>query len=47
MLDLCFDRVDVAIVCSNFEESARFYRDLLELEVAMELDIPERLATGA
>jgi glyoxylase I family protein len=39
--------VDIAIICSNFEESLRFYRDLLGLEVALEIRIPESTARGA
>ena len=39
--------VDIAIICSNFEESLHFYRDVLELEVAMEIDIPESTGKGA
>jgi glyoxylase I family protein len=36
--------VDVAIVCSDFGESVRFYRDALGLEVHQDLQIPEHLA---
>ena len=38
--------VDLCIVCSNFEESLTFYRDKLGFEVALDIDIPEDLATG-
>ncbi len=37
--------VDVAIVCSDFEASLRFYRDLLGLEVVKDLEIPADAAT--
>lgn len=40
-------RLDVALVCSNFDESLHFYRDLLGFEVAMELDIPDPVAKSA
>jgi catechol 2,3-dioxygenase-like lactoylglutathione lyase family enzyme len=36
--------VDIAITCSNFEESLRFYHELLGLEIVMELDISAPLA---
>ncbi len=39
--------VDLCIVCSNFEESLHFYRDLLGLEVACDLEIPTETAVGA
>ena len=39
--------VDVAIICSDFEQSLHFYRDLLGLEVALDIDIPESTAAGA
>jgi len=38
--------VDVCIVCSNFEESLRFYRDILELEVVVDIMIPADFATA-
>ncbi|MAV34131.1 MAG: glyoxalase [Planctomycetaceae bacterium] len=39
--------VDLGIVCSDFDESVRFYRDLLGMEVALDIQIPESTATGA
>ncbi len=39
--------VDIAIICSDFDESLRFYRDRLGLEVALDIEIPEETATGA
>ena len=39
--------VDVGIVCSHFDESLHFYRDLLGLEVALDIQIPESVAVGA
>ena len=47
MLPLKHPVVDVAVICSDFEESVRFYRDLLGLEVALDIEIPEATATGA
>ena len=39
--------VDVGIVCSNFENSLRFYHELLGLEVVLDILIPASTATGA
>ena len=39
--------VDVGIVCSDFDESLRFYRDLLGLHVVLDFDIPEEVAVSA
>jgi catechol 2,3-dioxygenase-like lactoylglutathione lyase family enzyme len=39
--------VDVGIVCSHFEESLHFYRDLLGLPVALDIQIPAEVAVGA
>ncbi|MAE63035.1 MAG: glyoxalase [Phycisphaeraceae bacterium] len=36
--------VDIAIVCSDFEGSLRFYRDLLGLPVFKEVEIPGEVA---
>lgn len=47
MLPLKHPVVDVAVICSNFEESVRFYRDSLGLEVALDIEIPEATARGA
>ena len=47
MLKLTHSVVDIAITCSHFDESLRFYRDLLGLEVVLDIQIPEDVATGA
>ena len=39
--------IDIGIVCSDFDESLRFYHELLGLELALDIDIPESTATGA
>ena len=39
--------VDVAIVCSHFEESLRFYHEQLGLEIVQDLQIPDAVARGA
>ena len=39
--------VDIAIVCSDFDESLQFFRDKLGLEIAMEITIPSETATAA
>ncbi len=39
--------VDIAIVCSDFEESFRFYHERLGLEVARDLRIPRETAQAA
>lgn len=36
--------VDIAVVCSDFPASVRFYRDAIGLEIHQDLEIPERLA---
>ena len=35
--------VDLGFVCSNFDESLHFYRDLLGMEVVLDIQIPEAL----
>jgi catechol 2,3-dioxygenase-like lactoylglutathione lyase family enzyme len=45
--DLQHPVIDLGIVCSNFDESLRFYRDQLGLEVALDIDIPASTAIGA
>ena len=47
MLELTKPTVDIAIVCSDFETSLHFYRDLLGLEVVLDLTIPADCATDA
>ena len=39
--------VDIGIVCSDFDESVRFYRDLLGFETVLDIQIPEETAKGA
>ena len=39
MLHLTRKIVDIAITCSDFEKSLAFYRDILGLEVVMEIEI--------
>jgi glyoxylase I family protein len=39
--------VDIAIVCSDFESSLHFYRDLLGLETVLDISIPAETANGA
>ena len=38
--------VDFSIACSKFEESLHFYRDLLELEVVVDVVVPGEFARG-
>ena len=37
--------VDVAITCSNFEESLHFYRDVLGFEIVVDTEISGEIAT--
>ena len=46
MLQLTHPIVDVAITCSNFEESLRFYHECLGLEIVLDIQIPEEVAKG-
>ena len=46
MLKLTHPVVDIAVICSHFEESLHFYHEVLGLEIAADLNIPEHLATG-
>ena len=39
--------VDIGIVCSDFDKSLRFYRDLLGMEVVLDIQIPASTAQGA
>ena len=41
MLKLTHAVVDIAITCSHFEESLHFYRDLLGLDVTLDIEISE------
>lgn len=47
MLNMKHPVVDIAIICSDFDRSLHFYRDLLGLEVALDIDIPDSTAVGA
>jgi glyoxylase I family protein len=44
MFALAHPVVDIAIVCSYFDASFRFYHDLLGMEVALEVQIPDDFA---
>ena len=44
MLKLSHPTVDIAITCSNFEESLDFYHNKLGFEIVLDLEIPDRLA---
>lgn len=39
--------VDIAVICSDFEYSLRFYRDLLGFEPVLDIQIPASTAVGA
>ena len=47
MVDIDPERraVDIAITCSNFEESLHFYKDILGFEVAVDTEISGEVAT--
>ncbi len=45
-MQLTHDVVDVAIVCSDFERSLTFYRDMLGLEVVLDVEVPDDVAQG-
>ena len=44
MLNLSQPTVDIAITCSNFEESLDFYHNKLGFEIVLDLEIPAALA---
>ena len=44
MLKLSHAIVDIAITCSNFEESLDFYHNKLGFEIVLDLEIPDDLA---
>ena len=46
-LNLTHPVVDIAIVCSQFEESLRFYHEQLGLEIVQDIRIPDEVAIGA
>ena len=39
--------IDIAIVCSDFAESLRFYHEILELEIVLDFRIPDDVARDA
>jgi len=47
MLEMQHPVVDIAVICSDFEEALRFYRDALGLEVTLDLQIPTSTARPA
>jgi glyoxylase I family protein len=46
-LKLTHSTVDIALVCSDFKESLRFYHEQLGLEIVHDLQIPAAVAQGA
>ena len=46
MLKMARPIVDIAITCSNFDESLHFYHDILGFEVVTEVDTADELAIG-
>jgi glyoxylase I family protein len=46
-LKLTHSNVDIAIVCSDFEKSLRFYHEQLGLEIVQDIQIPDEVAVGA
>ena len=44
MLKMTRPIVDIAITCSNFKESLRFYHELLGFEIVLEVDTSDELA---
>ncbi|MCU0872714.1 MAG: VOC family protein [Pirellulaceae bacterium] len=46
-LKLTHSTVDIALVCSDFQESLRFYHEQLGLEIVQDLQIPDAVAQGA
>ena len=47
MLGMIRSVVDIGIVCSDFDHSLHFYRDMLGLPVVMDIEIPAETAVGA
>jgi catechol 2,3-dioxygenase-like lactoylglutathione lyase family enzyme len=47
MFTLKHPAIDLGIVCSDFDEAYHFYHDLLGLEVVLDIQISQDLATGA
>jgi catechol 2,3-dioxygenase-like lactoylglutathione lyase family enzyme len=44
MFKLSHPVAEIALTCSNFEESFRFYHDLLGMDVTIELQVPDDMA---
>ena len=44
LFKLSYPAAEIALICSNFEESFRFYHDLLGMDVTMEMQVPDDLA---
>ena len=47
LLNMVHPADDLGIVCSDFDASLHFYRDLLGFEVVLDIQIPESVAIGA
>ncbi len=47
MFQLSHSVVDIAITCSNFDESLHFYRDQMGMEIVQDIRIPDEVAVGA
>ncbi|MBT5875836.1 MAG: VOC family protein [Candidatus Latescibacteria bacterium] len=47
MLKLTHSVVDIAITCSHFEESLRFYKEKLGFDVVLDVMIPEDVAIAS
>ena len=44
MLNLSHPTIDIAITCSNFEDSLDFYHNKVGFEIVLDLEIPDDLA---
>jgi len=47
MFDYTKRVIDLGLVCSDFDAALHFYHELLGLEIALDIDIPESVAVGA
>ena len=47
MFELACPVVDIAITCSNFDESLHFYHQQLGMSVVLDIQIPAEVAEGA
>jgi glyoxylase I family protein len=47
VLKLTHPVVDIAMVCSDFKESLRFYHEQLGFEIVQDIQIPDEVARGA